>query len=357
MARWAIPVLILLAISPWAAQAETLRIATYNPDLSRKGPGLLLRDIQSGRDKQIAAVIQTLVALDADILVLTSFDYDHDQVALNAFADALAKAGLPYAHRFSRRPNTGMQTGLDLDGDGRPGGPGDAQGFGFFAGQEGLAVLSRHAFDLDGFRDFSTFLWRDLPGNLMGDSVLPAARPIQRLSSSAHWDLPVRLPGGRNLHLLIWHATPPVFDGPEDRNGRRNHDETAFWLRLLDGALPMAPPPAPFVILGDANLDPMDGDGRNGAMTMLLQDQRLTDPEPKAGHDRLEAHHDGNPALDTAIFDETGGLRVDYVLPSADLKLSGAGVLWPADTLPLAQTLSEASRHRPVWVDIILPLP
>ena len=47
-----------------------------------------------------------------------------------------------------------------------------------------------------------------------------------RLSSKSHWDVPVRTPGG-TVHLLASHPTPPVFDGPENRNGARNADEIA----------------------------------------------------------------------------------------------------------------------------------
>jgi len=354
MARLVLAAVLMLAQPSLAQNPDRLRIATYNADLSRKGPGLMLRDIRSGQDAQIAAVIATLADLNADILVLTDVDFDHDLVALSALVDGLATAGAPYPYRFAKRPNTGMATGLDLDKDGRLGGPRDAQGFGYFAGQGGVAVLSRLPFDEAGFRDFSGFLWQDLPGHLIGDSLDDAAKPIQRLSTTAHWDLPVVLPNKQQLHLLIWHATPPVFDGPKDRNGRRNHDETAFWLALLDGALPMPPPQAPFVILGDANLDPADGDGRNNAIKALLADPRIQDPAPKGTHGRGEPAQKGDPALDTALYD-FGGLRVDFVLPSADLRVLQAGVVWPATDTPNAETLARASRHRPVWVDVALP--
>lgn len=342
-----------LAIALPATAQDSLRIATYYPDLTRKGPGLMLRDILSGKDAQVAAVVAVLADLDADILVLTDLDFDHGRVALTALADALAAAGAPYPHRFTSRPNTGMATGLDMDGDGRLGGPGDAQGFGFFAGKAGLAVLSRFPIDEAGFRDFSGFLWADLPGHIIEGSLAPPIQAAQRLSSTAHWDVPVILPGGP-LHLLIWRATPPVFDGVEDRNGRRNHDEAAFWLRLLDGALPFAPPSAPFVIIGDANLDPADGDGRRAAINALLTDPRLQDPAPQGQNSRMDAK--GAAVFDTALYD-FGGLRVDYVIPSADLTVLGAGVVWPDDNAPNAATLAAASRHRPVWVDIALPAP
>jgi hypothetical protein len=358
LAAWLGLGLPCFAQQPDTVRPDSLRVATYNPDLSRKGPGLLLRDILSGKDRQVAAVVATLADLNADILVLTSFDYDYDLVALAALADALAVAGASYPHRFAALPNTCMPTGLDLDGDGRLGGPADAQGFGLFSGQGGLAVLSRLPIDTAHFRDFSGFVWQDLPDNLIANSLPTAAKPILRLSSNAHWDVPVTLPDGTALHLLVWHATPPVFDGPKDRNGRRNHDEAAFWLALLNGALPIPAPTGPFILLGESKLDPVDGEGRAGAIQALLADPRLQDPAPKGTHARTEPAHIGDPALDTVLY-EFGGLRTDFVLPSAGLHVLDAGVMWPApdeeNRAVNAETIAMASRHRPVWVDIAVP--
>lgn len=316
----------------------------------------MLRDILRG-DPQAEAAAAVIAAAAPDILLLTGIDYDHDLMALAAFAGLLSALGRDYPFRFAARPNSGMTTGLDLDGDGRRGGARDAQGFGRFAGEGGMAILSRLPIDTEGVRDFSAFLWRDLPGALIAGAGPDAeAAAMQRLSTTAHWDVPVILPDGGRLHLLAFRATPPVFDGPEDRNGRRNHDEAAFWLRYLDGALPWAPPAAPFVILGNANLDPADGDGRPAALSALLSDPRLHDPAPRGDHRRAEPGHRGDPALDTALFSGgPGGLRLDYVLPSAGLGVIAAGVLWPAEDTALAATLAQASRHRPVWVEIDLP--
>jgi endonuclease/exonuclease/phosphatase family metal-dependent hydrolase len=154
---------------------------------------------------------------------------------------------------------------------------------------------------------------------------------------------------------LAWHATPPVFDGPEDRNGKRNHDEAAFWRQFLEGALPMPPPAGAFVLLGDGNLDPMDGDGLREGISALPSAPALQDPAPRGTHDRTEPGHAGDPALDTVLYETLGGLRLDYVLPSSDLTVTGAGVLWPPASDPLFPDLSAASRHFPVWVDIVLP--
>jgi endonuclease/exonuclease/phosphatase family metal-dependent hydrolase len=176
---------------------------------------------------------------------------------------------------------------------------------------------------------------------------------IQRLATTGFWDVPILTEAGP-LHLLAWHATPPVFDGPEDRNGKRNHDEATFWRLFLDGALPMAPPAAPFVLLGDANLDPADGDGLRQGITALLSHPALQDPQPAGSHGRSEPAHRGDPALDTALYDELGGLRLDYLLPDARLQVTAAGILWPGEGEPLATDLAAASRHFPVWVDINL---
>ncbi|MCY1128153.1 endonuclease/exonuclease/phosphatase family protein [Frigidibacter sp. RF13] len=343
------------------AAAETLRVATWDPDLSRDGPGLVARDLAAGKDAQIRAALAVIAAADADILLLTDLDWDADLVALRALQTSLEAAGHPYPYSFAFRPNAGEPTGFDLDGDGSVSGPRDAQGFGSFRGQGGMAILSRLAIDDDGTRDLSPFLWRDLPGNRMAEAGLPeSAEDVLRLSAHGMWDVPVALPNGNALHLLAWHAGPPVF-APEAMNRARNHDEATFWPLYLDGKLPWAPPEGPFVLLGNANTDPEDGAGDRTAIRALLSDPRLIDPRPASLGGATAALPDkaGDPALDTADWAANpnvgDNLRVDYVLPSADLVLTGSGVIWPAPDDPFAATVAAASPHRLVWVDIDLP--
>ncbi|MEO1779863.1 MAG: endonuclease/exonuclease/phosphatase family protein [Pseudomonadota bacterium] len=337
-------ILLAGALLSSSALADTYRIATFNTELARDGPGLLLRDIARGGDDQIAAVLAVLAAADADIVALQSFDFDLTGEALTRFA---ALAG--YNHHFALRPNTGMATGLDMDGDRLLGGPRDAQGYGRFTGQGGMAVLSRYPIRAEAAQDFSALLWEDIPGALLpevqGDPFPSAeARAAQRLSTTGHWIVPIDLPEG-TLHLMTFHASPPVFDGPEDRNGRRNHDELRLWQMILDGAFGPAPS-APFVLAGDANLDPEDGQGRKAAITALLSDPRLQATAPK-----------GFSGTDTVDWDDPvpGDLRVSYVLPSTDLRVVDSAVLWPAPDDPLAQIAATASRHRLVWVDLAIP--
>lgn len=318
----------------------------------------MLRDILKGEDPQIAAMSWVLAELRPDLLLLQNVDYDLDLAALTALRDRLAETGPRYDHLFALRPNSGMATGLDMDGDGRRGGPGDAQGFGAFSGQGGMALLSRYPVARDAVQDFSALLWRDLPGALLPEvkgTAFPSveAQAIQRLSSTGHWVVPVLLPSGV-LHILAFHAGPPVFDGPEDANGRRNHDEIRFWQLYLDGAFGAAPA-ARFVLLGDANLDPDDSDGRRDAIRDLLADPRLQDPRPMRPEPVPPAPgKTGDPRLHTVDWPAPGpgGLRVSYILPSRDLKVRAAAVHWPAEGTPAGDLAARASPHRLVWVDL-----
>lgn len=321
---------MIIAITPLVAGAETYRVATFAAPLSRDGPGLLLRDLMRGDDTQIAAAVAIIATAGPDILILTDFDYDLDGLALAAFADQF---GHHYPHTFAALPNTGMSTGLDLDRNGRTGEPRDAQGYGRFAGNGGMAVLSRYP--IGDVRDLSDLLWRDLPGAVLpvmdGQPFLTdAVQAVQRLSTTGHWIVPV-MPLDDPLHILAFSATPPVFDGPEDRNGLRNRDELRLWALVLDGHF--GPPPADFIVAGNANLDPMDGEGDRSAMAEFLARPDLQDPLP------------GQPTADWRDRG-IGALRVSYVLPSQGWRVTDAGVAsWGDGNLT-------GGAHHLVWVDV-----
>ncbi len=335
---------LLAAALALPAAAETIRIASFDPELTRKGPGLLLRDISRGKDPQILAAAMVIAKANPDVLLLTGFDWDHERAALRAFAQLLARSGAEYPHLLAPQPNRGMASGADLDGDGKLAEADDSQGWGSFTGQNGMAILSR--IPLGRLTDYSALLWRDQPGNLIEDAISPQTAAVQRLSTSSHWD--VEILTSPPLHLLAFAATAPVFDGPEDRNGRRNHDEITFWLTHL--------PKAPFVLAGNANLDPVDGDGQHRAIQTLLADPRLTDPLPRStgGAAAADAGQKGDPGLDTADWPDgaPGNLRVTYVLPSAGQTITGTGVFWPAPGQDLSQAAAVASPHKLVWVDL-----
>lgn len=304
----------------------------------------MLRDL--GRDDpRIEASVGIINTVGPDILLLTDIDHDHDAFALTALRERLG-----YAYQFTAAPNAGLMTDLDLDQNGRFGQRDDAQGFGRFPGDGGMAILSR--WPIGDVTDLSDMLWIDLPGAAPPEGVPVEVLAIQRLSSVNHWIAPIEHPDGK-LHLMAFAPTPPVFDGPEDRNGLRNADELRLWSHVLD-----TQPPDDFIILGNANLDPFDGDGRSAVMRDFLADPRITDPMQQSAGALVEPNtgHVGNPAFDTTKREEIGNLRVDYVLPAATWKIIDAGVFWPAPDDPLAALLGSdglaAGAHRLVWVDI-----
>ena len=189
----------------------------------------------------------------------------------------------------------------------------------------------------------------------------PSAVAVQRFSTTAHWDVPITLPDGSTLRALTHYATPPIFDGPEDRNGLRNRDELRFWQWYLKRDFG-TPPTDRYVLFAAANLDPVDGDGRGDAMHEFLTSGLVQDPEPSSAGGRVFADRNqaGDPALDTADWQDNrpGNLRVDYVLPSPDWGVADAGVFWPApddqDAALLGSDGMAAGRHRLVWVDLVL---
>jgi hypothetical protein len=288
--------------------------------------------------------------------------------------------GIDFEYRLVPEVNTGEPSGLDLDHDGKVGGPGDAFGFGTFPGQYATVLLSRHPILLEGVRTFRELRWSAMPGALRPkDFWTDAEWQALRLSSKTHADVPIGIgeqgKGGRVVHVLLSHPTPPVFDGPEDRNGCRNHDEIRFWVDYLTpgradwivddrgeaGGLAAG---EHFVVMGDLNCDPQDGDARREALLRLLGHERVFDPLPRSQGGEAwatrqfgaNADQHGDPALDTGDFDDTpgkgpGNLRVDYVLPSRSLPVARSGVFWPAPLLADAR-LAEASDHRLVFVDI-----
>ena len=342
-----------------AQSADTLRVATFAAPLSRDGPGLLLRDISEGDDPQIIAIAAVIDQVAPDILVLTDFDYDAGNMALAAFSDSL---NTPYPYHFSLTPNAGVQTGLDVDGDGRAGDARDALGYGRVLGDGGMAILSRYPIGEDDVRDLTGLLWRDVVGGQMpfqSGAPFPSQQVHDELpvSSAGHWIVPIDV-SGTTLTLLTYSSTAPVFDGPEDFNGLRNRDELRVWENLLDGQ--MGDVPSAPILIGNVNAEPMDGEGLRDGIAAVLARPDLQDPAPTSRGSALSsnADHTGNPALDTADWndDGPGNLRVSYVLPSSSLVVVGAGVFWPAPDDPLADLLGSdgmaAGPHRLVWVDL-----
>ncbi len=366
-----------------------VRFATFNASLNRINGGDLVRDLSTPDNAQAAAVAETIQRTDPDVLLINEFDYVEDGRAAELFRDnylAVAHHGaaaVDYPYSYVAPVNTGVPSGLDLDNNGSVGGGNDAYGFGTFPGQYGMVVYSKYPIAAHRVRTFQHFLWKDLPGALLPDDPMtaapadwysPAELDAVRLSSKSHWDVPIRI-DGRTVHFLVSHPTPPVFDGPEDRNGLRNHDEIRLWADyvrdradyLYDdagqyGGLRRG---SRFVIAGDQNSDPLDGDSVPGSAQQLLDNPAVnTRVTPDSDGAVEAAHRDGginlqhrsDPAFDTADFSEPpGNIRADYVLPDRSTKIRDAGVFWPDSADPLFRLVGTypfpASDHRLVWID------
>ncbi len=301
--------------------AESLTITTFAAPLSRDGPGLLLRDLINNNDPQLTAVQDLIAQADAEILVLTDFDYDAFGYAASALIANLEERGALYPHHFAIEPNSGLQTGYDLDQNGKFGEPRDAQGYGRFLGDGGILILSRCPLSL--VEDYSKLLWRDFANNRFPPETPEEIKSAQRLSSSVH--LVLNVDCTPQFALAVFAATPPVFDGPEQRNDRRNADEISLWTKWVEARS------SPFVIAGNANLDPNKGEGYREAMQSLLSSETITDPLAYQ---------------DTAFWptDFGGTLRVSYVLPSRDFEVVAAGVMHTQEIGP----------HGFVWAKIAL---
>ncbi|MEC8554921.1 MAG: endonuclease/exonuclease/phosphatase family protein [Planctomycetota bacterium] len=377
-----------------AKQDGSLRIATYNVSLNRSVQGKLREDLEAGNE-QVEAAAAVIRAVQPDILLLNEVDYvagnSNAEYFANQYISAIKKDALgggafrlPYV--YDAPVNTGVPSGMDLNQNEKNTDPEDAWGYGRFPGQYGMAVLSRFELDKTRVRTLQKFLWSDLPGALRPQAD---GQPSYyddttwkklRLSSKSFWDVPIKTPLGV-IHVLASHPTPPAFDGPEDRNGCRNHDEILLIQKYIEGAEFLRGDNAEqaglreddsFVVMGDLNSDPADGGSRSKAIQDLLKHSRVAQAEAPQSRGAVRAakeqgranlEQSGDPSRDTGDFNDrsVGNLRIDYVLPSSNFKVVSSGVFWPdLEDVPKAyreavKECMRASDHHLVWVDVVLP--
>lgn len=360
------------ALGGWGRQTD-VRVATYNVSLFREKSGDLVADLSRRTDAQAKAIAQVIQINNPDILLLNEIDHDEAGEAVDLlrrnYLEVSQGGATPvhYPYVYTAPVNTGEPSGLDLDGDGALGGPGDAYGYGAFPGQYGMAILSRYPIRTDEVRTFQNLPWASMPSNLIPESFYSAEKiAALRLSSKSHWDVPVSV-GSSVLHVLASHPTPPSFDGPERRNARRNHDEIRLWADYLTGGSAASwivddagvagglPVGKAAVVLGDLNADPADGDSWPGAIDQLLTHPRLRDTHPTG------SAHEERTASFTPAPDGPGPLRVDYVLPASQLTVVGSGVFWPRTSEPGGALIGpdaakspRTSDHRLVRLDLRL---
>ncbi len=383
--------LLLFLTTPAFGQ---LKVATFNASLYRDQQGQLVTDLSSGGDSQIKSIAEIIQRTNPDILLINEFDYSANNAAVDLFQSnylSISQDGAqPFNFQFRRAfpSNTGLPSGFDLNNNGHAvttvgssGYADDAFGFGDFPGQHAIALFSKYPILDDQIRSFQFFKWKDMHGNLLtNDAALstyysPDEQAALRLSSKNHLDVPIDI-NGQVVHFLLSHPTPPVFDSAEDRNGKRNHDEIRFWRDYITegsgnyiyddaGHSGGLAPNSSFVILGDMNADPIDGDSFDHPVDQLLSSPLINTsqiptspggPQQALLQGRNNRNQLGDPAFDTGDFNDfgPGNLRSDYILPSADLPIVNSGIFWPLNDDPLFPLVS-ASDHRLVWMTIPEP--
>ena len=373
--------------------------------LADRGAGALVTDLATGTDSQAQGIAEIIQRINPDVILLNEFDYDSGEQAINSFKTQYLQVSqngataINFPYHYVNISNTGVQpedegepdcdfndpnVGCGVAGTANDD-PEDAYGFGNYSGAFGMAILSKYPINTADIRTFRKFKWKDMPSALLPkqtngtDYYQPDEVAIFRLSSKSHWDVPINI-NGEIVHVLASHPTPPVFDGTEDRNGRRNHDEIRFWEDYVSlkgddcyiydddnvsGCLGYG---RRFVIMGDQNADPVAGDSFGSAINQFLNNPVVDDSFPQTSSGGEGAT---SGVLATADF----GLRADYVLPSiaglniempscdiADPGLS-CGIFWPRVGDPLRALTGncsgsgpscDSSDHRLVWLDLSL---
>lgn len=376
-------------MSEATAPAVAIRVAVYNvsmdasnyianEQLANEG-STALSNALAQQHPQIRAIAEIIQHTRPDIVVLNEFDYDPSGQALESFrADYLAvsqggESPIEFPYAYTAPVNTGVMSPFDLNRDGRiSADANDAWGYGWYPGQYGMLVLSRHPIKHHAVRTFQQFKWADMPGALRPvmpgtaeywyDDTVWAQLP---LSSKSHWDVPIEV-DGHTLHLLVSHPTPPVFDGEENRNGRRNHDEVRFWADYLrpshadyiyddDGQRGGLAEQTRFMVAGDLNASIEGNENVPGTIELLLDHPYINSTVTPAS--RGGAAH--SPNNDYGRYHTAGWRkRADYLLPSKfGIEVIDAGVFWPTADEPKADLVAQRGRssdHRLVWMDILL---
>jgi hypothetical protein len=367
---------------------KEITVATFNVSMEARNyisqessndvkpsPLLLMERLADGNHPQIRNIAEIIQRTRPDIILLNEFDFiDNPKHGIRAFINNYLnksyKGSKPinYPYVFYAQSNTGLPTPFDLDNNGKNESFGaDAQGFGLYPGHYGMVFLSQYPIVNNDIRTFQRFLWSDMPGALepvdskTGDTFYSKTEwENLRLSSKSHWDIPVNV-GDEIIRVLASHPTPPVFDGPEDRNGKRNHDEIRFWLDYITpgkgayiyddrGVFGGITKNSKFIILGDQNASPDRTNDTKPVISELLSSPQVTDrfkPMSQAGENN-------RPDNVYAKYHTAGwGARADYVIPSKEFNVINGGVFWPQKGdlyYRLVKDRASSSDHRLVWL-------
>jgi 3-phytase len=242
---------VLLLVSLALGCEKSIRFATFSVPLTRDKAGELAKDFVGKDNPQFKDLAEVIQRTQPDVLLITNIDFDSAGRSAYLFQKNYLEVPqngatpIHYAHHYLPPVNAGVASGFDQDHDGKavttPGTAqyaNDAIGYGKFPGQGGMVLMSKFPIHTQGIRTFERLKWKDMPGAMLPTDS--AGKPwyseeelsVLRLSSRNHCDVPIQV-GDKTVHVLISSPTSPENDGPEDRNGKRNHDEVRFWVDYL----------------------------------------------------------------------------------------------------------------------------
>jgi hypothetical protein len=363
------------------AAPQTVRIGQFN-----------LREMQSAKlmdaaDEQATAAAAVLARFAPDIVSINELQFDMQGYpsavspgapantphggfnvagAENArrLADRVAAAGGPtYSDTLLTVGNSGYYwegdtLGLDWY---------ILRGWGEFPGRFNTAVLSRFPILVDEVRVISDIAWEDIPDNKIAQMKaeigldVPPGFPVFEKSLNI---VPVQV-GASKLYLVLLHPVTPAYD---PINPYRNHDELRALRLFLDGELAGVEPlpaGAKFMIIGDLNADPDDGDRLPGAIAQVLSHPDVVNHFPagsgtKGNNGQFNSYLGGCGLDDGSVVEDPTArfqLQLDYLLPSQSIGEPSDSLLF----FPDYQTAREdfdlacrASDHRFLYVDVEL---
>lgn len=375
------------AASGHASGADSLVFAEYNVEL------LTTEKLTDG-DEQLAAAAEVVQrSREPDVLALLELDnnfqsgeftHRHNGEAFMRDYLSVPQApeldGVEYEYFYAPESNTGVASGIDANKDGhvleQAAGPDDigpyaddSWGYGEYPGQYAMGIYSKYPIDIENVRTMRELLWQDVP-----ESRLPTEADIEgldtddepwgwltdaeaerfRVSSKTHVDVPIVV-GEETVHAVLAHPTPPVFDGPENFNGRRNYAENKLLADYVSGAEYIYDDTGcpggldedePFVIMGDLNTEPGAEDTFDVISEYVL---------PQANTDVLPSSP-GGAAAGNEHWTAGWEAQVDYVLPSEAFDILDSAVYWPdPEAEPERNELANlASDHFLVWAELDL---
>ncbi len=281
--------------------AESLTIAQWNANMSKKGPGLLIKELlENSSDFENDFLL--IQKINPDVLILTNVDQDPQNWSADILSQSLK---LPYY--FTGPTNRGYQSGHDLDQDEKLS-ANDAWGYGIFRGNHSMVILSKYPIKL--VHSFSNFKWSHL------ENAIPPTIDSKPYYSDKIWDeFPLFSSGLWQVEIadttfIIPYLTPPAFDGEVKYNQLRNRAELSWISNYISGASYVDDTGTeakitamPFAIVGTLNVDPERGNGHKATIDALLKNPKIND------------FNENQTTVDWRDL-ELGEMRVSYILPS-----------------------------------------